>query len=195
MDLLRKGRRLEYLTLSWNVVGVAILAVSAFEAKSVGLAGFGLDSLVEIGASTVVLWELSERHESRQRAAIRLIGVAFIFLALYLLVQSTLVLALGFHPHHSGLGIAWTALTALSMFSLSYGKSKVGAALSNPVLIAEGRVTFVDGVLATSVLVGLLLNAWRGWWWADPLTGYVLVFYALREARTSLRHDTAVAQS
>ena len=30
---------------------------------------------------------------------------------------------------------------------------------------------------------GLALNAALGWWWADPAAGYVLVFYAAREAR------------
>lgn len=186
MDLLRVGRRLEGLTLAWNVVGVVVLAVAAWSAKSVALAGFGLDSVVEIGASTVVLWELADVAQGRRRSAMRLIGFAFVVLAIYLGVQSTLVLVLRFHPHHSRLGIIWTGLTALSMFLLAYNKSRVGGALKNPVLIAEGRITFIDGVLALSVLVGLLLNALAGWWWADPLSGYVIVYYALREARESL---------
>ena len=186
MDALRAGRRLEVATLSWNVVGVVVLAVAAWQAKSVALAGFGLDSVVEIGASTVVLWELADVAQSRQHLAMRLIGVAFILLALYLAVQSSFVLALRFHPHHSPLGIAWTALSALSMFTLAFHKSRVGNALANPVLIAEGRITFIDGVLATSVLVGLLLNTLAGWWWADPLTGFVIVYYAIREAHESL---------
>jgi len=186
MDALRAGRRLEMATLSWNVVGVIVLAVAAWRAKSVALAGFGLDSVVEIGASTVVLWELADVAQSRRHLAMRLIGAAFIVLALYLTVQSSLVLALGFHPHHSPLGIAWTALSALSMFTLAFYKSRVGNTLANPVLIAEGRITFIDGVLATSVLMGLLLNTLAGWWWADPLTGFVIVYYAIREARESL---------
>lgn len=45
----------------------------------------------------------------------------------------------------------------------------------------EGRVTLIDGILATAVLTGLALNAGLGWWWADPAAGYVLVFYATRE--------------
>ena len=188
MDPLRAGRRLEAATLSWNVAGVAVLAVAAWQAKSVALAGFGLDSVVEIGASTVVLWELADVAQGRRRAAMRLIGIAFVLLALYLALQSSLVLALRFHPHHSPLGIAWTALSALSMFTLAFHKSKVGNALANPVLIAEGRITFIDGVLASAVLVGLLLNTLAGWWWADPLTGFVIVYYALREARESLTH-------
>ncbi|MCT9010976.1 cation transporter [Streptomyces rhizosphaerihabitans] len=186
-SLLRRGFVLEYTTLVWNVIGIVVLAVAAVSARSVALAGFGLDSLIEIGASTVVIWELSGTGEDRQRRAMRLIGWAFAALALYLLVQSTWALAAGFHAHHSPAGIAWTAVTAAVMFALAAGKSRTGAALDNPVLKTEGRVTFIDGLLATAVLLGLVLNVW-GLWWADPLAGYVIVYYGIKEARAALAH-------
>jgi len=181
--LLRRGFALEFVTLGWNVVGVAVLAAAAIAARSVALAGFGLDSLIEIGASTVVIWELSGTGQARQRRALRLIGYAFAVLAVYLLAQSTVVLAAGYHPRHSAVGIGWTAATAAVMFALAFGKARTGAALGNPVLQTEGRVTLVDGILATAVLAGLALNAALSWWWADPAAGYVLVFYAAREVR------------
>lgn len=181
--LLRRGLVLEFATLAWNVVGIVVLAIAAWSARSVALAGFALDSLIEIGASTVVVWELSGTGAVRQRRALRLIGGAFTVLALYLLIQSTWVLAAGFHPDHSPVGIAWTAITALVMFALAAAKARTGAALDNPVLRTEGRVTLIDGLLAAAVLLGLALNAVLHWWWADPLAGYVLVYYALREVR------------
>lgn len=106
--LRRRGFALEYATLGWNVVGIVVLAFAAVAARSVALAGFGFDSLIEIGASTVVIWELSGTGENRQRRALRLIGGAFALLAIYLLVQSTWVIVAGFHPHHWPLGIIWT---------------------------------------------------------------------------------------
>ena len=184
--LLRRGFALEYATLGWNVVGIVVLAIAALAARSVALAGFGLDSLIEIGASTVVSWELSGSGAHRQRIALRLIGWAFAALACYLLIQSTVVLASGYHPGHSALGIGWTAVTAAVMFALAAGKASTGSALGNPVLTAEGRVTMIDGILAAAVLLGLALNAAAGWWWADPAAGYVLVYYAVREARQIL---------
>ena len=186
--LLSRGRRLEAATLSWNIIGVAVLAFAAVQARSVALAGFGLDSLIEIGASTVVLWELADVSQERQHRAMRFIGIAFICLAVYLAIQSTVVLVIGFHPHHSPLGIVWAGVTAAVMFGLALGKARTGEALNNPVLQAEGRITMIDGILATAVLVGLLLNTLAGWWWADPLAGYVLLYYAVREARESLSH-------
>lgn len=181
--LVRRGLILEYVTLAWNIVGIIVLAIAALSARSVALAGFGLDSLIEIGASTVVIWELSGTGEERQRRGLRLIGFAFAGLALYLLIQSTVVLVTGYHPRHSPLGIAWTTATALAMFALAAGKARIGRALDNPVLRTEGRVTTIDGILAAAVLVGLILNAALGWWWADPAVGYVLVYYAVREVR------------
>jgi len=185
--LLRRGFALEYTTLAWNVIGIVVLAFAAIAARSVALAGFGLDSLIEIGASTVVIWELSGTGEERQRKAMRLIGGAFLALALYLLIQSTWVLAAGYHARHSPAGIAWTAITAAVMFALAYVKARTGAGLDNPVLKTEGRVTLVDGLLATAVLLGLVLNVW-GLWWADPLAGFVIVYYGIKEARTALTH-------
>ena len=166
-----------------------VLAIAAVAARSVALAGFGLDSLIEIGASTVVIWELSGTGEERQRRGLRLIGCAFAALAVYLLVQSTVVLAAGYHPGHSGLGIIWTAVTAAAMFALAAGKARTGRALNNPVLRTEGRVTVIDGILAVAVLAGLTLNAALGWWWADPAAGYVLVYYAAREVREIFSAD------
>jgi len=185
--LLRRGRRLEIATLGWNIVGIVVLGVAAITARSVALAGFGLDSLIEIGASTVVLWDLAGTGEDRQRRALRLIAIAFIGLAAYLFVQAVLVLVSGYRPHHSTLGIAWIAGTALVMFVLAEAKMRTGTELDNPVLITEGRVTAIDGLLAVAVLVGLLLNATLGAWWADPASGFVIVYYAGSEARTILR--------
>lgn len=178
-----RGRSDRDLTLAWNVVGIVVLAIAAVTARSVALAGFGLDSLIEIGASAVVIWELSGIGEERQRRGLRLIGCAFAALAVYLLVQSTGVLVTGYHPRHSSLGIAWTAVTAVAMFALAAAKARTGRALRNPVLRTEGRVTMIDGILAAAVLLGLTLNAGLRWWWADPAAGYVLVYYAAREIR------------
>ena len=56
--LLHRDFALEYTTLAWNMAGIVVLAIAAVSARSVALAGFALDSLIEIGASTVVIWDV-----------------------------------------------------------------------------------------------------------------------------------------
>ena len=179
--LVHRGLQLEYLTLGWNVIGSVIVLVAAMVAHSVALAGFGLDSVVEIGASVVVIWQLRGVHREREKKALRLISIAFFALALYVLCQSVRALYLRVHTGNSPTGILWLALTFLIMLALAAGKHSTGVALNNQVLKAEARVTLVDAYLAGSVLLGFLLNTLLGWWWSDPLAGFVIVFYGFRE--------------
>lgn len=181
--LVRRGLWLEYTTLGWNVVGVGLVIWAAFQARSVALAGFGLDSLIEIFASVVVVWQLTGAGEERERRALRLIGAAFFLLGLYIIGQFVFTLLSGIRPATSVVGIGWLAATLLTMLSLAYGKRVTGHALDNPVLTTEGHVTLIDALLAAVVLVGLALNALLGWWLADPLAGLVIVYYAFREGR------------
>jgi hypothetical protein len=184
----RRGLRLEYATLGWNVVGVPLLAVAAIRSGSPAAAGFALDSVIEIGASLVVVWELKGQTGDRERTALRLIGLAFIAVAVYVTAISAHSLMGDHHPQQSTLGIVWTAMTVGVMLSLARAKRATGRALENAVLLAEARVTLVDACLAAAVLLGLTLNAVIGWWWADPVAGLVIVGYAIREARATLGH-------
>jgi divalent metal cation (Fe/Co/Zn/Cd) transporter len=175
---------LEYVTLSWNVAGTIILAVAAIAAGSVALAGFGVDSLIEIVASAVVVWQLKGAEGSgRERRALRVIAVAFLLLAIYIAIQVAVMFSTQSHPGHSILGIVWLALTVLTMLALAAGKHATGQRLENLVLRTESRVTLIDGALAAAVLAGVVLNAAAGWWWADPASALVILIYGLREAR------------
>jgi divalent metal cation (Fe/Co/Zn/Cd) transporter len=187
--LLRRGLLLEYLTLGWNVVGVIIVVLAAYAARSVALAGFGLDSLIEIFASVVVVWQLRGVNLKRERQALRLIGIAFIALVIYIVAQLVLTFLTRTHPATSVGGIIWIAITFIAMLLLAFGKRRTGQQLKNEVLLTEGRVTLVDAYLAGAVLVGLALNALFGWWWADPLASLVIIYYGSQEAIHALRES------
>lgn len=184
----KRGLRLEYATLGWNVVEIGFLVSAAVHASSVALAGFALDSFIEIFASLVVVSQLRHRRSSAdQQAAVRLIGVAFLLLAVAITAQIIATLALGIRPDTSPAGIAWLSATCVVMFALAWGKARTGAALDHPVLRTEAKVTFIDGSLAAGILAGLVLNALLGWWWADVAAGVILIAYGLHEGITSLR--------
>ena len=188
-QLIRRGLLLEYLTLGWNVVGVMIVVAAAYMARSVALAGFGLDSLIEIFASIIVVWQLLGVNKYRERLALRLIGAAFFALALYILTQITVTLLTRTHPAPSIVGIVWLAATFIAMLLLAYGKRVTGKQLGNVVLMTEGHVTLIDAYLAGAVLIGLILNALFGWWWADPLASLVIVYYGIREGMHAWRGE------
>ncbi len=189
--LLKRGLLLEYGTLAWNVVGVIIVVIAAYAARSVALAGFGLDSLIEIFASVVVVWQLTGGNKHREHLALRLIGIAFIALVIYITAQLIFTFLTGTHPTTSVGGIVWIAVTFIAMILLASSKRITGQQLHNEVLLTEGRVTMVDAYLAGAVLVGLLLNALFGWWWADPLASLVIVYYGIKEAIHALHESTA----
>src|SRR5437879_1058946 len=73
-DLERRGLRLEYLTVGWNVIEAVVAVAAGLVAKSIALIGFGLDSTVEIFAAGVVIWQLQGIREEREERALRLIG-------------------------------------------------------------------------------------------------------------------------
>lgn len=193
ISLPQRGLYLEYLTLAWNVVGSGIIIAAAYAAGSVALAGFGIDSLIEIFASVVVVWQLRGVAKDRERQALRLIGIAFLLLASYVAVQSVRTLANQAHPSTSRLGMIWLAATVAVMLLLAWGKHQTGRQLNNPVLLTEARVTLVDAYLAASVLIGVALNALLGWWWTDPLAGLVIVYYGIREGLHAYRESAAAA--
>lgn len=179
--LLRRGLGLEYITLGWNVVGCVIL-LFLIKAPSLSLFGFGIDSAIEILASVIVVWQLKAVNKDKEKLAEKMIGISFILLSIYILVEVYFSLIGKMHAAGSIVGIMWLALTAVAMFLLAYGKKKTGEALHNPVLQAESKVTLIDGLLATSVLVGLLLNVVFGLWWADAVASLVIVYYGICEA-------------
>jgi divalent metal cation (Fe/Co/Zn/Cd) transporter len=184
--LLRRGLRLEYVTLAWNVVGSGVMLTAAVITGSVALTGFGVDSLIEIGASLVVIRQLRAVSPAGEAGALRLIGAAFVALGIYLLAQAGYALASHAQPARSLGGMAWLAATVVVMAALALGKARTGAALGHAVLRAEAKVTAVDAALAGAVLAGIVADAAFGWWWADPVAGLVIVAYAVSEARSLL---------
>jgi hypothetical protein len=159
--------------------------------QSVALADFGLDSLIARLASLVVVWQLAGANKTHEWRTLRLIGIAFLALAISILGQLLVTVLTLTHPAPSTLAITWLCATLLAVLALAYAKRLTGRQLGNRALTTAARVTLIDAYLAT-VLLGLAANARFGWCWADPLVGLVIVSYALRggwEALHVSRHS------
>ncbi|RLE20189.1 MAG: cation transporter [Actinobacteria bacterium] len=187
IQLQRYGLRLEYATIAWNV-GEAVLTISlGLVAGSLALIGFGTVSVIEVFASSVVVWHMLPGHEiddpRRTRLALRLTAGAFAALGFALAIGATRDLLSGRVAGESPWGIAYLGVTALVMFGLSVVKRRTAEGLDSAPLRSEAKMTFLDGVLSVATLTGLALNAYVGWWWADPAAALIVAFAATNEAR------------
>ena len=184
----RRAVRLERVTIAWNVVEVGITIGLGIAARSLALVAFGLDSVIEVFASLVVLWQLrgDTASAARVRLALRLVAAAFAVLGVFLVVTASVRLLSGAAVDESPIGVAYLAATVVVMVVLARAKGSLGAQLGNHPLVAEARMTMLDGLLATLILTALLLNLLFGWWWADSLAALVVGLLALAEARENL---------
>lgn len=183
----RRALLLEYATIAWNV-GEAVFTITLGSiAGSLALISFGTVSIVEVFASSVVVWHVRSGkdgdHHSRTGLALRLIAGAFALLAAALIIAAVGDLTSGRKPGESPWGIAYLAVTAVVMFSLAILKRRTASSLGSEPLHSEATVTFLDGVLSTTTLTGLALHAYAGWWWADPTAALLVGVAALNEAR------------
>jgi len=179
------GRRAQLLagaSVSYNLVE-AVVAISAGSvAGSVALVGFGLDSVVEVASGLIILWQF--RHplpETRERRALRLIALSFFGLAAYVAVEFVRALVGQSSPDTSGIGIGLAIASLVVMPLLSFAQRRTGRALNSNAVVADSTQTLLCTYLSAVLLVGLLLNATLGWYWADPVAGLVIAAIALRE--------------
>jgi divalent metal cation (Fe/Co/Zn/Cd) transporter len=184
--LLARGRRLELATIGWNVMEVVVTVSLGIAAASLALIAFGLDSLVEVFASLVVIWYIADHHaEDRARHSLRLVAIAFAVLACYLIVASTYNLARGDAADSSPVGVAYLAVTACVMFGLARTKRKLAHAAESEPIAAEAQMTFLDGCLASGICFALVMNAVWGIWWADPAAALLVASFCGLEARSN----------
>lgn len=169
---------------------------SGLATRSLALVAFGLDSCVEVFASVVVLWHLGGAPEiadpARARRALRLIAVAFASLGVYLGIQAVLGFVTNITPDSSPVGASFMATTVLVMFVLAWGKRRTGISLGNRPLQANASMTFIDGCLASGIVVALLVDRLFEWWWADPLAAGTVAVVCLIEARSNWRSHPGV---
>jgi divalent metal cation (Fe/Co/Zn/Cd) transporter len=151
-------------------------------AGSLALIAFGLDSLIEVFASAVVILHLRDSTpdpgDRRTHRSLRLIAVAFFILSAYLVAASIRSLVVAEQPAASPVGIAYMALTACAMFTLATWKRRLARALGSEPLDREAEVTYLDSALSVGILVALTVNPLFGWWWADPLAAFGIGLYA-----------------
>jgi divalent metal cation (Fe/Co/Zn/Cd) transporter len=180
LDLVARGKRLEYFTLAWNGFEALVALISGVLAGSIALVGFGLDSVIEMASAGILLWRFRadgdpERRERAEQTAHRLVGGCFLLLAAYVAVESVRALWIKAQPEHSMPGILIAIAAVVVMPVLGRAKRRVSAQLGSRALHADSRQADFCSYLSAILLTGLLLHTLLGWWWADPAAALVMV--------------------
>jgi divalent metal cation (Fe/Co/Zn/Cd) transporter len=189
----RRGRRLEYLTVGWNLCEGAVAVAAGAAAGSAALVGFGLDSFIESSSGAVLLWRL--RHagggdERRERIALKLVGASLLVLAAYVAADAVWSLLRREPPEVSLVGVALASVSLAVMPLLARAKRRVAARLGSRALAADSRQTDICAYLSAILLAGLALNAAFGWWWADPAAALAMTPIIVKEGLGALRGET-----
>ena len=181
-----RGRRLEYFSIVWNGLEGLIAVAAGIVAGSISLVGFGMDSFIEVISGATLLWRMSvdadvESRERNEKLSLRMVGVCFVALATYIAYEAISDLTRKKAPAHSIPGIVLACVSLVVMPILSRAKKKVGNALNSAAMNADARQTDFCVYLSAILLVGLLLNAAFGWWWADPVAALIMVPIVAKE--------------
>ena len=184
--------RLEYFSLVWNFIETIVGFVAGLASGSIALIGFALDSVVEASSAGALVWRFRaeqrgpERAEEFERRAVRMVGWAFVALAVYVGIKAGYDLFTRARPEESMAGIVLAAVSLVVMPYLAWRKRAMAKVVDSRALDADSHqtslCTFISGVL----LIGLAANAWLGWWWADPVAGLAIAALAAKEAHELL---------
>ena len=192
---IRRGRRLEYFTIIYNCLEGIVSIVAGLIAGSISLIGFGIDSVIEVTSGTALLWRLHNdtdpaRREASERLTLRIVGVCFIALSVYILYDSGSMLIYHEVPDPSIPGIIIAVVSVIVMPFLAKCKRQVAANINSAAMQADSRQTDFCAYLSAILLCGLLLNAFLGWWWADPVAAIVMIPIIASEGIKALRGKT-----
>lgn len=194
-DAVRRARALNRFTLGYNFAEALVALVAGLAAGSIGLIGFGLDSVVEVSASVALAWRLAKERrggcmQSDDRVATKAIAVSFAVLALYITVEGVRRLIEGEQPETSMVGVVLAATSLIVMPVLARAKARLAPALGSRAQEAEAAQTALCAQMSAIVLAGLLLHVLFGWWWADPTAALGLGALAATEAVRTWRAES-----
>ena len=199
---LRLGVRIELVTIIWMTIEASIAIVTGFATHSVSLQGFGIDSIIELISGGVLLWRLRVEQrggttgvvEQAERRAAWITAIGLFALAVYIVGDSAFAFLTRSRPEASWWGIGLAIAATIIMPLLWRGKLRVARRIESAALKADAMCSITCAYMAITLLVGLLLNKFFGWWWADPLAALGLVYFIVKEGREAL-HEARTGET
>jgi divalent metal cation (Fe/Co/Zn/Cd) transporter len=169
--------RLEWFTVSWNVIEAVVAIGAGIIAGSVALIGFGVDSGIEVISAIGLLWRLrragpdaeAAEETAAEKRALHVVAATFFLLAAYIAYEAIGALVNQEEPLTSPVGVALSVASLVIMPALAYAKQRTGREMSSRALVADSKETWVCSYLSLALLIGVGAFALFGWWWADPV--------------------------
>jgi cation diffusion facilitator family transporter len=197
MDLNKKALILSYFTVGYNIIeGIVSIIAGILASGSIALIGFGLDSFIESLSGGIMIWRFrkhgkvsEEEEEKAEKRAIKLVALTFFILGAYVLYESVKKLWLREIPEPSLFGIIIAIVSIIVMPFLFYAKYETGKNLNSKSLIADSKETLACTFLSIILLIGLGLNYIFKLWQADPIAGFVIVIFLLKEGYETLNGE------
>ena len=191
----QRGKHLEYFTIAWNSLEGLVAVIAGALAGSISLVGFGIDSFIEVISGIVLLWRMAvdadvRRRERNEQLSLRIVGVCFLALAAYVAYEAISDLVNRQVPERSIPGIVLACVSLVVMPLLSRAKKKVANELGSSAMHADAKQTDFCVYLSVILLLGLVLNAALGWWWADPIAAVLMVPLIAKEGVEAMKGET-----
>ena len=192
-SLVATAIRLSILTVGWNLVAGGVALGASLAGGSLALGGFGLNALIDLSASVVLVWRFWKDADDPQAAATLedraevAIAAAMLAVATYLAVQASHSLATRSHPASSAVGLGVTVASLVLLPWLAHAKLRVARRLSSRALRADAILTGASATLAGLTLAALVAYAVYAWWWTDAAAALVIAAALLVEVTRAAR--------
>lgn len=198
LALVRRGLLLNYASIAVSSLEAMVSLIAGIAAGSVALVGFGADSLIEVTSSLAAQWRLRTDHDALRREGVefrttRIIGWCFVGLGLYIVLSSSRTLLHRSRPDENVWGVAVLVMSMILMPIIARQKRKVAVAMGSGALGADATQTSLCAYLSAIALLGILLNAFVGWWWADPVAALAMVPIIVKEGLEGVRGEAPCA--
>lgn len=190
-----KALRIEIVSLIWvgveAIVGPALAAMT----HSLAMSAFSFDSCVEFISGLVVLSRIAREQqvghgeETRrlERFSSAIVAACLFILAAYISYKSGQALRVRSLPIQSTSAILLAGASCVITPYLAMKKHRLGCLLHSHALLGDAACGFTCAYMAFTLLFGLLMERWLGWWWMDPVAAVGILYFVIEEAIDSAK--------
>ncbi len=185
---------LAWITILYNIVEGLVSISFGIEDETIALAGFGIDSFVEVISGLGILHMLYnfkkegiEKKTVFEKKALRITAFAFFLLSLSLIISGLLNFFITHNqPESTVAGIVISLISILTMYFLMSQKIKVGKILSSKAILADANCTKVCIILSFSLLIVSLIYRLFEIPYIDTVGGFIIAYYCIKEGKEAL---------